>query len=367
LNPDQPHVGIIILNWNGARDTIECLETVLKSDYPNYNVVIVDNDSKDNSIDEINAWAAGGKREIPTQLPELVYPPVTKPLPLHELEIRKDDNLSEILNARPEEPVSPGSIVLARNCENSGFAAGNNLGIDISSALFQCDYFFILNNDTVIERDTVTKLVLKLEGDKSIGAVTAAIYFYSEPDKIANEGGKITFFARRRYYTRPCGTEFRRVTFATGCALLVRRDVFERVGPLSDQFFFGEEDFEFSWRLRKHGIPLLCSTNSKVFHKIGVSADKLIADDIHRRFLYVFSRIIDMKLHMAPPLWHLWRFLLLGYTFLWLSLKYRVRFFTAVSFARGLRRYTNRYSDARKATIETISGELFPERDMDRA
>ncbi len=358
MNQYQPHISIIILNWNGARDTIECLETVFKMDYSNYDVVLIDNGSNDDSVEEIITWAAEGKDEISTRFPELVYPPVQKPLRIYEFEIGKDDDLAEILKTQPGKHLSPKSIVLVRNSENSGFAAGNNLGIKVATTMFQSDYLFILNNDTVIEKDAIPKMVDKLERDRSVGAMTAAIYFYSTPGAIANEGGKITIFARRMYYSRPGGTEFRKVTFVTGCALLVRREVFDRVGLLSDRFFFGEEDFEFSWRLRKNHIPILCSTASRVYHKIGVSADKFIEDDVHRRFLYVFSRIIDMKFHMARPCWWLWRFSLLGYSIVWLTLKYNVRFFTAILFAKEMRRYTNIYSDARRATIKTIRNEI---------
>jgi len=355
-----------MLNWNGARDTIECLETVLKSDYSNYSVVVVDNDSEDDSVEKIRAWAAGGVDEIPTRFPHLVRPHVGKPIPLLEIEIGGGDGPAGSVTRESAKGEAPGSIVLVRNGENSGFAAGNNLGIDIAKTLFRSEYYFILNNDTVIESDALSRLVLKMESDRSAGAVTAAIYFYAEPDRVANEGGEITRFAGRRYHTRPAGEEFRRVAFATGCALLVRREVIETHGLLSERFFFGEEDFDFSWRLKKNGIPLFCSTRSRVYHKIGVSEEKYLPVDMHRRYLYIYRRVIDMKHHMGRATWVSWRFLLLGYTVLWLALKYGVKVGEALSFAGGLRRHTNRYDDARKGTIEAISRDISTKWNPDR-
>lgn len=354
MSSDLPHVSAIILNWNGEQETIECLESVLKSDYANLNVVIVDNNSSDESIERIKSWATGEEPEILTLFPNLVFPTIEKPAQLYELIIKGEISAS-FIKEQISDPIPPGSIVLAKNNENSGFAVGNNLGIRISKVLFDNGYYLLLNNDTVIEKKTISRLVEELEANRTIGAATSAVYHYSNRVKIANFGGKITFFAKRRYYTRPSGEELKPITFTTACALMVRGRVFEKVGLLSSQFFFGEEDFEFSWRLRKNKVPMVCVTKSKVYHKTSISADRLFTNNIQKKFLYVFNRIIDMKINLVKPIWHTWRFFLLKYIFMWLVVKYKVRILTAINFVKELRRHTDKYNDARKSTVETIT------------
>ena len=80
---DKPHVSIIMLNWNGWQDTIECLESVLKLEYSNFNVILIDNDSSDDSIIQIKNWANGqSDHTIGTNYPDIVTPPIEKPLKL---------------------------------------------------------------------------------------------------------------------------------------------------------------------------------------------------------------------------------------------------------------------------------------------
>jgi len=358
VKTDQPHVSIIILNWNGARDTIECLETVLKNDYARFNTIIVDNNSQDESVEMIKSWAQGHEVEISTLFPHLIFPLIPKPVPVRSVMVEGEKTLSIHASEHPSSVLPIEPIVLIENKENVGFALGNNLGIETARALFGSDYYFILNNDTVIERDAVTRMIEVLETDRSIGAATSAIFHYSNRDKIANLGGKISVLATRNYYTKKKRGKVHRITFATGCALLVRQEVFEKLGLLSGSFFFGEEDFEFSWRLRKNNIPVVCVNDSKVYHKIGMSADKLSHTDIQKQFIYVFNRIIDMKLNLSVPLWQTWRFLLLGLTFIWLTAKQRTGMQAALQFISELRFYTNKYSDAGKATLDTVLEEL---------
>lgn len=103
-----PKVFIIIVNWNGLKDTLECLQSVFKQDYPNFEVIMVDNGSKDNSVQVIR-------------------------------------------NAYPQ-------IILIENKENLGYTGGNNVGMHyaVNSG---SDYVWLLNNDTVVEPDTLSKLV----------------------------------------------------------------------------------------------------------------------------------------------------------------------------------------------------------------
>ncbi len=355
MKSDYPHVSIIILNWNGWKDTIECLETVLKSSYPAYHIILVDNCSADDSVKNIIKWAAGEQPwHISSNFPELVFPEQSKPIPMYRYTIPG----SGITEESSEENLQHGTILLVENQQNIGFAAGNNLGMEIGKKLFDSKYIYLLNNDTVIEPQTMRILVDSLQGDSRIGAVTSAIYHYSDADRIVNLGGKLLWWGTQKYHESRQGTRLRRVTFSTGCSLMIRREVIDTYGPLSDLFFFGEEDFEFSLRLRKNGIRMACAPQSKIYHKESVSSQKLYNRVIKKKFIHIFNRFIDMK-HLYPlPVYVVWRWLVIVLYFFWLIFKHGEKAGTALKFSRALRRYTHKFHDARKSTIDIIYSEL---------
>ena len=142
-----PKVTIIILNYNGWKDTIECLESVLRNDYPNYQVIVVDNGSPNNSIEYIKAWAEG-RQEVLTPEPthplyHLSHPPVKKPIPYiyytrEEAEKGSDFELEEKLtkewqkqrkffNNKELIPTSPYPLIFIQTGENFRLSENNIL------------------------------------------------------------------------------------------------------------------------------------------------------------------------------------------------------------------------------------------------
>src|SRR5450631_1463343 len=116
-------VYILILNWNGWQDTIECLETVFRNDYPNYQVIVCDNDSTDSSLDKIKAWAEGRlepKNVENEYLRALSSPPVAKPVTYREYSRTR----AEKGGAADDGDVS---LILIQTGANLGFAGGNNV------------------------------------------------------------------------------------------------------------------------------------------------------------------------------------------------------------------------------------------------
>ena len=142
-----PKVAIIILNWNGWKDTIECLESVFRNTYPNYQVIIVDNGSTDGSMGKIKKWAEG-KQEILTPKPNhplyhLSHPPVKKPIPYIyytreeaekggnfklEEKITKEWQKQRKLNSKELNTTSSYPLIFIQTGENLGCAGGNNGG-----------------------------------------------------------------------------------------------------------------------------------------------------------------------------------------------------------------------------------------------
>ena len=220
----MPRVAIIVLNWNGLTDTLECLESLASLDYPAYEVVVVDNGSTDGSPDAI--------RERFTD------------------------------------------VTVVENGENLGFTGGNNVGL--RRALEQgADYALLLNNDTEVAPDFVRLLVRAAEADAGIGVAGPTIYYYDQPETVWSAGGGIDWRRGKTWMvglgTRDVGQSgesLREVDFVSGCALLVKRAVLDSVGLLDDRFFAYYEETEWCVRALRAGFRIVHVPGAKVWHKI---------------------------------------------------------------------------------------------------
>ncbi|MEN4006462.1 MAG: glycosyltransferase [Methanobacterium sp.] len=122
MNNMKPNVSIIILNWNGWKDTIECLESLYQIDYPNYEVIVVDNASSDNSIEKIRDYCKG-KIKVKSEFFE--YNSINKPIEIFELNKDETRKIEEMYYNLP----SNRKLILIKNDQNYGYAEGNNIGI----------------------------------------------------------------------------------------------------------------------------------------------------------------------------------------------------------------------------------------------
>ena len=160
---NMPRVYIVLLNWNGWGDTIECLESLFRLRYPDYRVVVCDNGSEDGSIDRIRDWAEGRLDVwVPPRVEarSLSTPPVEKPIPYSEY--------GQAAEAGGRSGVD-APLVLIRTGGNLGFAGGTNVGLRYGLAKGDLDYAWILNNDTVSRSDALGHLVRRMELDSGVG------------------------------------------------------------------------------------------------------------------------------------------------------------------------------------------------------
>jgi hypothetical protein len=224
--PSQPKVFIIILTWNRLSDTLECLESVKKIVYPNYEIMVVDNGSTDKSAEAIAAK----------------YPEIT----------------------------------LIKNESNLGYAAGNNKGIE-KALHMGCDYVFILNNDTTVDAACLDELVKTAEADPRIGAAGSKIYLHQDPSVVWYAGGDICFreaiSVTRGWFKRdhPSYDRPGEVSFITGCAMLAKRTAIEAVGLLDPEYVSYLEDTDWCWRMAQKGFKLAYVPGGKVYHKVSQS------------------------------------------------------------------------------------------------
>ncbi len=307
---------IILVNWNGWQDTIECMESINRQDYPTIDIVVVDNNSSDDSVSMIRQWAKHQNENVKTKFPA-IFSRATQNTPKRyvELEAKHIEEYAPIqLQTKP-------TIYLIKNHLNAGFSKANNLAISFSLNHLQTDYFFLLNNDTVIEHNTVSRLVSTLDQYPKYAVVQPAIFYYDYPERVWNAGGRILPWAQIKYYRTIKAQHVQSASFITGCALFCKSELFRSIDLLTERFFHGEEDFEFSLRLKKEKLKAGVVYNSTVYHKIGMSVSKKWINGDQRILNFALNRLINLRYYFSLPVWRFWRILTLGY-FYYLMLTY---------------------------------------------
>ncbi|WP_035797075.1 glycosyltransferase family 2 protein [Butyrivibrio sp. MB2005] len=223
-------VCIILVNYNGFEDTVECVKSLKKITYPNVKIVVVDNGST-------------------------------------------------------EKATSSQYLFLKSNCyfinskDNLGFSGGNNLGIKYASS-WAPDYYLLLNNDTIVEPDFLDKLVMAYQcypDNDKLGLVCGKIKFYSQPNLIWFAGGFIDYKTGDTHHIGYMDQDYgqydysKEITFATGCMWLIPNQVIEEVGLLSEEYFLYCEDTDYCWRLLNAGFQILYEGSACIYHKVSAS------------------------------------------------------------------------------------------------
>lgn len=216
-----PRVAVVLLNYNGKADTLECIRSLAKITYPNWRLYAVDNGSVEKIADEVRS-------------------------------------------------ILPTAIVI-ENPTNLGFTGGNNVGS--RRALDDgAEYVLMLNNDTAVDPGFIDPLVRAME-DPGVGMATPKIYFYGEDRVFWAYGAKVDRLTGRSphlgVYRRDDGQfdHIREVDRITGCAMFVRRDLFDRIGMLDDRFFIYSEELDWCLRARRAGYRLVVVKDSVIWHK----------------------------------------------------------------------------------------------------
>jgi GT2 family glycosyltransferase len=302
---------IITLNWNGWIDTIECLESIFRQGYTNYKVILCDNNSQDDSWQNIKAWADGRLDVLlsnDSPLHHLSFPSVLKPIPY--VEYNRTEAETGINCTHEDIP-----LVLIQTGSNLGFTGGNNVGIGFALAN-NADYIWLLNYDTVISSDSLTEMVNVSEADQNIGVVGSKIYFANPTNLI--------WFAGAKFYRHFCqsvmigfgklddGQSWEKnvdAAFITGCSMLVKSEVFRKIGCLDDDYFFGMEDLDFGIRVNANDFKCIMSARSKIWHKVSTSTGGM--DSPIYTYYYLRNRLLLMKKH---GYWIEWPIFILHFT-----------------------------------------------------
>ena len=248
----NPKVSIIILNWNGLKDTIECLESLRKITYPDYQVLVVDNGSTGADV--------------------------------------------KVLRER-----FGNYIHIIENDKNYGFAEGNNIGMRYALTNHSPDYILLLNNDTTVAPNFLTELVKVAENDPRIGLLGPAIYYSYKPSVVRGTGSGLRISWWRgipvSLMSSQSGQEvysIREADFVEGSCMLVRRNVIDQVGMLDSVYFAYWEEADWCVRIKRAGYKVCCVHSAKIWHKVQPSY-------LDTRKLYYFLRndILFMRKNAA--------------------------------------------------------------------
>jgi GT2 family glycosyltransferase len=250
---NEPRIGIIIVNWNGIRDTVECISSLKKIPYRNFIINVVDNNS---TVDEAS------------KLKEL-FP----------------------------------FINIIRLNQNIGFANANNVGI-IKALQKGVDYILLLNNDTVVHSSFLNELVLVSETDEKIGIAGPKMYYYSNRSKIWYGGGKLNMYllhsqrAGKIDIGQFCSVED--IDYVAGACMLIKRVVIEKIGLLPREYFLGWEDIDYCIAARKNGFRCVFVPNSLLWHKVSESYKR--HNITHRQVFFGFrNRTIIRYKYLSKP------------------------------------------------------------------
>jgi len=263
-----PLVSIIIPHWNGIDVVTECLRSLQKSTYSNIEIIVVDNNSTDDSVNQI----------------------------------RKKFQ----------------KVILFENIKNEGYAGGCNRGAEIAKG----KYLVFLNNDTVQKPNWIVPLVEMLEKNKNIAAVQPKILNYYDKKKFdyaGGAGGKMDFlcfpFARGRIFNEQeiDSKQYdskEKVFWSSGTAFMVRTSVFEQIGKFDEIFFAHMEEIDLCWRFYLAGHEVWCDPKSVIYHKNAVTLPMYTEKKYylnHRNSLIMLltNYTVPVSIYVLPIRWAL--------------------------------------------------------------
>jgi GT2 family glycosyltransferase len=272
---------IFLVNYNSGDDTLECINSIFRSDYSDFYIVVVDNSSTDNSFQKFADFREGNASENKD----------FDPLPaLSDSEVLFCD-----------------CLVFVKTSKNLGFAGGNNFGLSYAKNLgLEFEYAWFLNNDTIIEEDTLSVLVDRMDSERrnnsKVGVLGNKLLQYSHPEKFQGVGGLYNRFTAT---CKPMGEneidegQFNlpkiEVDYPIGASLFVSTMFIDAVGLMKDDYFLFFEELDWVIRGKECGFNFGYEFKAKVFHKIGNSTNSgknrlgKIADNCQVRNRIIFT------------------------------------------------------------------------------
>ena len=266
----MPHVHIVIVNWNSWRDTVECLESLLRLPENDFCVTVCDNGSTDNSITNLIEWL-DGKADVPAAA-EAVWSQL-------ESFRHREPNFRVVSPSDDFDQTDPPLITVIDGQQNRGFAGGSNIGIRLALADPDCRFMWLLNNDTVVAPKALWSLRKLMDNETEVAVCGSTLLYYDSPEIVQALGVHFRLATAnpsplghmRNLAELPSRAEIEaQLSYVIGASMLVRRSVFERTGGLSEDYFLYFEEIDLASRLssdeRQAWAP-----ESFVYHKVSKS------------------------------------------------------------------------------------------------
>jgi GT2 family glycosyltransferase len=296
---DSPRVSIIVLNWNGWRDTIECLESLYQIAYPNYDVIVVDNGSTDDSVRNLEMYAEG-KIEVKSRF--VKYNKNNKPISVMRHQMNEIDGI-EFERTEISASCSDRRLVLLRIEKNIGYAEANNVGIRFASRVFDMDYVLLLNNDIVVASDFLDQMIGAAEALPKAGIFSPKVYFYRQPERIQLTWNRVelvrgsVFLAGAGEIDRGQFDEITETDYSQGVCFLIRRATIDSLGLFDSKFFCYFEETDYCFRARKAGIKSIYVPKARIWHKVSQTTNKI---DGYVLYYMTRNRFWFTKRHALP-------------------------------------------------------------------
>jgi GT2 family glycosyltransferase len=245
-----PATAVVLLNWNGAEDTIECVNSLLQMRNQDFFIVLCDNKSADGSFETLRQWG------------ESTF------------------GLTFAIWTLGDEPARKARIILIQTGDNLGFAGGCNVGIRYALLHPSVQFLWLLNNDTVVDEDSLGLQIQRMEATPKVGILGSTLIFFHEPDQVQASGGYdfnfwtarvLIPFADLTLSSLPSEAAMEeRLMYISGASMFVRRSFVEEIGLLNEQYFLYFEEVDWATRAKGRFALGYCAA-SRILHKEGSS------------------------------------------------------------------------------------------------
>lgn len=294
-------VAIVILNWNGWLDTIECLESLYQMTYPTFDVIVVDNGSTDESVLKLKEYCAGS---LKVESRYLNYSGSNKPIRMEEV-IYSSGEFIAVQCPNDKSLISDRqTLIIVKNNNNDGFARGCNIGIDYAVVGLRPEFILLLNNDTVVLPTLLEGLVNALASCRELAAVSPRVLYYDfngQENVINSTGARVVRwlgttrnFCVGRASERCRQDEIAPVEIISGACMLVKVSVLNEVGLLDPEYFLGWEETDWCVRASRYNYKVAVVTGVPIWHKEAASTKKIKA---YWWYYWMQNRIVFMAKH----------------------------------------------------------------------
>jgi len=269
---EQPTVSVVIPTWNRQDDILECLQSIFKSNYSFINVIVIDNGSTDDTVNNV-------RRDFP-------------------------------------------QVNLIQLEKNYGASFASNIGIN-RAIEENSDFILRLDSDVIIDNQMILESLIAAQSRPEVGAVFPKIYRYDNPDIIWYTGARknrLLLISKVQNYNVKDGNQYdslEAIDYAPSAAILIKTDVLRQLNGFDEDFFVYSEDFDLCLRMRNLGKIILFCPSSKAWHKIG--SEKLSKSGVIQFYKskLIFYRKHSKGLHLV---------FLLFYTFFYITYRSITRF-----------------------------------------